>query len=447
MQRKIKFYNMKKIKIYILFIIYFLFHSATSFAQEKLELEQAIKIALENNYSIRISRNTSEIATTNAKGAVSYLLPVVSGDFSTNKTIQNTELTQQSGAVSNIDGAVSTNTNYGVALNWKIFDGFEMFANYDRLKAFEKLGELNAKVQVQNTISDVISTYYDLVKKQQELEATSTALEISRIRMQNAESRYTIGKGSRLEVLAAQVDLNTDTTNLLRKRDEYRTSMIRLNETLARDINTNFNVSDSIRIDESLQLEQLKTYIESQNPDMQTAMINQRLAKLNLKAVKANRYPDINFTSGYNFNNSSSETGFIREQKAQGLNYGLNASINIFNGFYQNRSEKAAKLEFDNSSYALERTQLNIQAQLQSDYQNYLTNLQLVKLEAANVNVAKQNLDISLEKYKLGSIVPLELRVAQQNYVDAITRYTDAQYQAKTAEIQLKQLTGTLIGL
>jgi outer membrane protein len=414
-------------------------------AQESLTLDQAIRVALENNYSIKISRNNQNIAERNAKGAVSNLLPVVSGDFVANKSVQNTDLTLQSGATQSVNGAENTNMNYGIGLDWKIFDGFEMFVNYDRLKEFQKLGDVNAKLLVQSTVANVISTYYDLVKQKQELEASKDALEISQIRLRDADNRYKIGRGSKLEVLAARVDLNTDTTTLLRQLDSYKNTAISLNEILARDIHTSFEVSDSILIDQGLLLENLRSSVQSQNPELLSAIINQQLSTLNLRAVRANRYPDISLNTGYNFAKSTSATGFARELNAQGFNYGITASIPLFNGFYQNRSEKNARIELKSAEYELERTQLNIQARLQINYQNYLTSLELIKLEEANLDVAKQNMDISLEKYKLGSIVPLELREAQRNYIDANTRYVNSLYTAKISEINLKQLAGSLI--
>ncbi|RYE56358.1 MAG: TolC family protein, partial [Sphingobacteriales bacterium] len=75
---------------------------------------------------------------------------------------------------------------------------------------------------------------------------------------------------------------------------------------------------------------------------------------------------------------------------------------------------------------------------------DYTTNLSLLKVERNNVEIAKQNLEITLEKYRLGSIAPLELREAQRNSIDAIARFLEAQYQTKLTEITLKEISGTL---
>ncbi|MBM3401218.1 MAG: TolC family protein [Bacteroidetes bacterium] len=427
----------------LLFFILFL-HLTSSNAQERLTLEQAVQIALENNYDIKLNKNEVEQAKINVNRANAGMLPVITGNLNANNNVSNTTQTLQSGLIQERNGARNTNFVYGPVVNWQVFDGFQMFARYDRLKELENLGEATFKLAIQTTLADVINNYYDLVQQQQQIEALSGALEISRIRLRNSESRYTIGKAAKLEVLAASVDLNTDTTNLLRQIDLYQNTKIRLNELLARDINTNFTVLDTIIIGISLNLAELQSSAAQLNPSLQAALINKKISEINLREVKASRYPGISLNTAYNFNRFTSELGFARSSVGRGFNYGLSASINIFNGFLQKRAEKSANLQIENNQLQYERLNQSISSQLSSLYQTYQTNLQLVKLEKQNLEVARQNMDITLEKFRLGSVAPLEFREAQRNFIDANARYTSAQFEAKLAEVGLLQLSGRL---
>lgn len=438
-----KLFMNRRILKRILFLI-ILLAGSTMQAQEKLSLEQAVQLALENNYDIKLNKTDVEIAKNNVNGAIAGMLPTVTGNFNTNNTVSNTKQTLSSGVTQERNGAKNSSLVYGPVLNWQVFDGFQMFARYDKLKEMEQLGEANFRLAVQNTLAEVISNYYDLVQQQQQIKALNEALNISRLRLKNSQSRYKIGKAAKLEVLAASVDLNTDTTNLLRQIDNYKSTKIRLNELLARDINTDFSVSDTITILQGILLEDLQNSAAKLNPSLQSALINRRIAEINLKEVKGNRYPVINLTTGYNFNKSTSELGFARNSVGRGLNYGLSASINIFNGYLQKRNETNAKLEIESSRLQFEKVNQNISSQLASLYQTFQTNLQLVKLEQENLEVARQNMDITLEKFRLGSVAPLEFREAQRNYIDASARYTNAQYDAKLAETALLQISGKL---
>jgi len=118
--------------------------------------------------------------------------------------------------------------------------------------------------------------------------------------------------------------------------------------------------------------------------------------------------------------------------------------MNIFDGFRQRRNEQNAAFAADAAAIAVDQTRQRIEAQLLAAYETYQMYLELVRLEERNKEIAQQNMDITLEKFKLGSIAPLEFREAQRNFVDASARFSTAQYQAKLAEVTLNQIAGTL---
>lgn len=413
-------------------------------AQELLTVEDAVKIALENNYEIKIASNDLKIDQQNVSLANAGIMPSLNAVVTENSSILDTKQTQQDGSIRELDGAKNMNLSYGVALSWTIFDGFRMFARYDQLKELEKLGNAEMKLAIFTKISDVITTYYDLVQQKQQLQALDTAIVISDLRVTTADNRYKIGKAAKLEVLNAQVDINTDTTNLLRQKELYANTKILLNELLAREVNTPFDVVGEFKIDESLLLPELITLAEKQNPQLQAQIINKRITELQLKQVKSTRLPIVSISSGYNFTRSESSLGFARQSNGQGLTYGINASMPIFNGGLQNRNEKIAKIQVENSKILVDQQTQLLYSQLSSSYQTYLTNLQLTKLEAKNEEIARENLDITLAKYKIGTIAPLQFREAQLNYVNAKVSNSNAQYEAKVSEINLKELAGNL---
>jgi outer membrane protein TolC len=409
-----------------------------------LSLRDAIEQALKNNYDIRIVQNDLSIAKNNVNLGNAGFLPSLDGSYSQGGSIQNTVQTPSTGAERRLNGVRNTNSSYGVALDWTIFDGFQMFALYDRLKELQKQGEVNSKATILGTIADVVNAYYALVRQQQLVVAKDSALDISRMRLRIARNKLEIGQGSRLDVLSATVDLNTDTSSYLQEKNLLKTSMVTLNQVMARDLAQEFRVQEELNIKQDLRYDELAGLTEQLNPTLQTALINKRIAQLNLKQVKGQRYPVIGINSGYEWSKSANPTGFNQRLTANGLTYGVTASINVFNGFLQRQNERNAKIEINTSDLNLEKVRQAVQGQLISTYQNYQTNLDLLKVETTNVDIANQNLDITLDKYRLGSISPLELREAQRNSINAITRFLDAQYQAKLSEISLKELSGTL---
>jgi len=431
----------KKIFPVLCLLICFL---STALAQEKLTLEEAIRIALQNNYDIKLVSNDVQIAKNNANIGNAGLLPRLDATFGESAGRQNITRTQSNGNEQTLTGVRNTNMNYGVALDWTIFDGLQMFTNLERLKELQKQGEVNAKATILSTISGVVNAYYNVSREQQLVVARDSAMDVSTLRLRIANNKLEIGRGSKLDVLTATVDYNTDTSAYLQEQNLLRNSRVTLNQVMARDLNITFRVDTVFDINSSLDYTTLAGQMAQLNPNLQNAFISKKLSELNLKLVKGQRYPVIAVNSGYDVQRSSSPTGFNTQQRANGLTYGLTASVPLFNGFLQRQNERNAKILINSSELTLERTKLEIGAQLITAYQNYTTNLALLKVERNNVDVAKQNLDITLEKYRLGSIAPLELREAQRNSIDAIARYLEAQYQAKLTEISLKEISGTL---
>ncbi|WP_396185386.1 TolC family protein [Flavobacterium sp.] len=413
-------------------------------AQEILTIENAVKIALENNFEIKMASNNLDIDKTNLAIGNAGMLPKVTANLVDANRIENSTQTLQNGTVNTLDNAKNNSLNYGVGLDWTVFDGFKMFARLDQLKELQKLGEAQLKRTIILKISEVNAVYFDLVQQQQQLSALDTTIVISTQRLTLAQNRFNIGKASKLEVLNAQVDLNTDKVALLRQKESYANRKIILNQILARDSKVDFKVVDQVKVDDKLILSELIALAEKQNPQLESEIINKRVSELQLKQIKANRYPRINLTTGYNFLDSESSLGFTAAFSARGFNYGLRASLNVFDGFAQNRNEKIAKIQLDNSKIAIEQQSLLLNSELSIAFQTYLTNLELIDLEETNEAIAKQNLSITVDKFRIGTITTIEFRAAQLNYINAKVRNSNAQFQAKLSEIALKELAGNM---
>ena len=423
----------------LLLLIIFQGHS-----QDILKLEDAIKISLENNYEIKISSNNLKIDEANSSAGNAGMLPNITANVVNTNSLQNITQTQSDGSQKSLNGAKNLGLNYGINLGWTVFDGMKMFAKREQLKVLQKQGEANLKLTIFTKISDLYATYFNLVQQQQQLKALDSTIILSNQRLTTAQNRYTIGKASKLEVLNAQVDLNTDTSLRLTQLNLYQNTKIQLNQILARDTKIDFKVDTEIPIDNQLKLEDLKALSDKQNPQLQSQILSKNSADLQLKQVKAGRYPTVIVTSGYGFSHTEASLGFIMQSQGRGITYGISAAVPIFNGFYQSRNEKIAKIQVDNADLMVKQQQTVLDSQLGMAFQSYQTNLQLTTLEKNNVDIAKQNLDITLSKFKIGTITPIDYRTAQLNYVNALVRYSNAQFQTKLNEITLLELAGNL---
>lgn len=414
-------------------------------AQELLTIDAAVQVALENNYQIITASNNKQMDALAVTPGRAGMLPQVGATATQNNSIQHLEQTRSDGTTVERDNARNNSLNYGVALDWTLFDGMKMFANYEQLKQTQKLGEAELKQVILNTVGQVMITYYDLVQQQQQLSALDSTIIISKQRVELAHNRFTIGKASKLEVLNAQVDLNTDQTQFKRQQELFANTKTQLNQQLARDLKIDFSVSPDILVDSSLLLPDLETLVESENPQLQAEMINKRISELQLRQIKGSRLPEIYASTGYAFGHTESSLGFSTQSDSRGFNYGFGARLNIFDGFNQNRNEKIGKIAVENATVAIAEQKQELFTLLDTTYQTYLTNISLIELEEKNESIAKENLDITVDKYRIGIIPTIEFRTAQLNYINARVRHSNAKFQAKLSEIVLKQLAGNLV--
>ncbi|KGE13872.1 TolC family protein [Sphingobacterium deserti] len=431
-------------KVFFLFFLSFGLCGKMAWSQEILPVREAVDIALENNYNIRLAKNTQRIAKENNTYGTAGILPTVTGNLTQNNSIQNSNQIQNNGLERALDNARNNNLTYGVNIGWTVFDGLGMFARLDRLQELEKQGDLEMKRAVLTTVGDVITLYYTIVEQQNMLSALDSNIHISNERLRTAQNRFSIGKAAKLEVLNVQVNLNEDVSMRLRQAETVKNLKTSLNGLLARELDIDFSVDTLVTIDGALVYADLLDQADRFNPDLQLIVLNKRLAELDLKNIKAARYPVIRLNTGYNFSQSESSLGFVAQSNSRGFNYGVTAAVNIFDGFNQRRNERIAKIQIDNAGLLIEQQRLLVQTNLRTAYETYLTNLELVKLEEKNEDIARQNLNITLAKYTIGSISAVEFRDAQENFIAALSRFNTAQLQAKLSEVQLKELIGQI---
>lgn len=433
----------RSLKILMLFGLSF--WSSISSGQEALNLKDAISIALQNNYNVRIARNTTEINAANNTLGNAGFLPNLSLNFGQNYNVNNTTQEFFSGETRTGNNVNTNNLNANLLLGWTVFDGLQMFVNKDRLTEIENLGQLNVQFQMENTISQVMNLYYSIEQHQRRVATIQKAIEISKERYQLAKLKQDLGSGSGIPVLQAEVDINADSSALIRQQLILRTTKIQLNELLSRAPETPFEVVPVSESPIMIDYTDIAEKAEARNVMIRMADKNIRISELNVKQWEANRYPTVDLNLGYNFTRLQAEIGILKFNQNAGLSFGLTARWNIFNGWNNSREIQVAKLGVESGKLTKEQTALALKTDLFSIYNNYITSKELANLETNNIKIAQRNLDITTDKMRLGTIDALELRTAQLNLVDIEFRKITADFEVKLAEIELLRMAGELV--
>jgi len=418
----------------------------SSSAQQVLSVEAAVDLALRNNYDIRLAKNDSSSFALDNEYAWAAFLPRLNG---TATKVWNTNAQKQelaNGSKRDTSGLRSSTLQASLNLNLTLFDGFKMFATRDRVAELEKLGILNLRNQVVNTTAAVISNYYNIVRQKQQLKAILEQKSISEERVKLADKKLSVGLGAKPELLQAKVDLNAFTASQYQQNTLIEQLKEQLNQLIGFDKNATYEVLDSIPIRNDMTLDEIRTDLDNQSPQLLIARKNIDIAKLVLKERIGDRFPVLSFNSAYNLNRLTNQAVINNFtplfNRNLGFNYGFSLTLPILNGLNAKRLQQQARISVLQQELLLDNTRTLLDVQINNAFRDYELQKKNLTLEEDNILLAKENVFIALERFKQGVSTYLELREAQISLADGYDRLIAARYNAKLAEIELMRLKG-----
>lgn len=414
---------------------------------DQLQLSDAIATALARSYQIKGLQTQEQIARNERIPANAGFYPIVTANVNTNGGLQNINQTFVDNRVPKqiLNSVPTRTTTAGASLTWLAFNGFANFAAYERFGELVRLSEVNTRASVEQTIADVATAYYDVVRQLQQLLSFRQALDISRDRRELAKANYEVGTRSKVDYLTAQVDYNADSVTLLTQEQSMRSAKILLNTLLVRDPLTEFAVRDTILVTPSLNIDEIRQRMAGNNPLLAAAALNRRVADLNIRLARAQRQPTVNLQTGYNFTFIDNQGGNgVATGRNRGLTYSVQASIPIFTGGNLRRLEANARANALAVEYQQANQQVALDQAVAQTFTQYKNSLALLNVEAQNYKIALENIDIAYDRYRLGSSTPVEFRDIQRNAIAAQARLFDAEFNAKAAEIELLRLSSSI---
>jgi outer membrane protein TolC len=414
-----------------------------------LTLEEAIATALKNNYDIQLSKNDSAVAALDYSFRNAVFLPRINGSLGTNWTNNNQKQKFADGTQRQLKDIRSNNYTAAIQLNWVLFDGLKMFATRDKAQEFIRLGELGIKNQVVNTIAAVITNYYAIVQQKQQLKAFEEQISLSQERVKLSQYKLDIGVGAKPDVLQSKVDLNAQKAALLNLETLTAQLKEQLNQVMNADVKSSYDVSDIIPINMQVSLSDIQENIENNNPVLLIAKKNIEIAGLTLKERKAERFPIVSLNSSYNYNRNNNKATVNPFLPLFNRNFGRSAgftvSIPILNNFNTKRLINQAELDIQYQQLVYNNQKSLINLTIINAYKDYELQKRALALEEENILLAKENVDIVFQVYKLNSTTLIQLKEAQKSLQDAYTRLINARYNTKVAETELLRLKGELV--
>jgi len=428
-------------------ITVFLFLSVLLPAQEGglLKPEDVIKLTIENNFDIQISKNNQQVAKNNNNAGAAGMLPQVS--LTAAPSVSNNNINQKFSNGTEIErtGVNSSNVSAALGVTWYFFDGLKMFATKKKLSRDEELSNLQFRQTLENTLMEALTSYYQMISIQQLIRSLKVSLDIAEEQKKLAAERLKTGAGSNVEVLQTQVDHNNLQVEIIQQQNLLNEQKANLNSIFKRAPETNFSVPDTIIIQTIPEYEMAGQNLEKSNSSILIGTKNVEISELVLKEFRGNRYPRLGVIGNYALQRNQSQAGFSLLNQNLGYTLGFTASWTLLNNLATHTAIKNQLVHISSEKIKLDAARLTEKANLFKAYYNFKNNLAIMEIEKQSAGLANQNLIIAAERYKLGLSNFLEYRTVQQSYEETVYRLSQSAFTTRISELNYLKAQGLLV--
>ena len=427
----------------IYFALFFMVCSVSK-GQNTLTVDDAVQIALKKNFDILVARNDADMAKTNNTAGNAGMLPDISLNGSGNYNLSNIHQKLSNGTENNNSSFSTKNFAAGTQLSWTFYDGGKMFVTKNKLNEIETLGELQYKNQVLTTVYNVIAAYYDVVRQKQELNSINEVINYNKERVTIAQAGYTAGSLIRTDLLQAKIDLNVTMENAINQQFVIDAAKKTLNVLLGQNAEELIDVTNEIPLDFVPDESDLKQKIYTSNTSLLTLQKQIDIARLNVKEYNTFYLPKVNFNAGYFYSRTNYSSGSTLMNRNFGPQIGGTVTLPLYSAGENKRKVTTARIQLQSAEFDFQNVKLQVNTELLNALTGYNNQRKLMEIEKENNELNKENIEICLQRLRLGQSTSLELHQAQDSYVQSSTRLINFEYNLKIAEIKLKQLISSL---
>lgn len=418
-------------------------------AQESLSLEQAVGKGLENNYAIRIAALDEHIAQNNNTWGAAGRWPQLSFSLPGTYSRFNNPGSFLAGR-ENIVGNLS--------LDWVVFDGYGIQANKERFALLEEQSAGNAAIVIENNIQAIVLGYNQVLVQSAQLDVLQEVLDNSKERLTYERYRKDLGTGSTFELLQFENAVLTDSTNLITQSLNARNARRNLNLVMGVPVDQSYTLADSLQVDfQVYDIQDLEKRMLENNHNIRNQYTQLAIRQQESRIAKSVLYPSLSIggNTTYSFGNvilrnrdpdTIDEMPTITNQvSAFDYSAGFTIAFTLFNGGNARRQIQNAHISEEVSVLQIDELTQALRNELFARFDDYRARRQILAIQAANLQVAIQNLEMAAERFENGLINSFDYRSIQLQYLNIQVGQFNALQNLKETETELIRLMGGLV--
>lgn len=413
--------------------------SSLVIAQESLTLSDAITLGLENNYDLQVTRNNEKVSSINNTWGNTSIMPTVDFTFSGRESFD----------FNDPENSREQTLSPQLSLNWMIFNGLSARINKARYEELETQSQGNTAILVENTIQDIILAYNNCLLQKQLMSVYEDLASLSEDRYNRSVDSKALGVSTTYENLQAKTSWLEDQSNYLQQKVNYDNAIRTLNFILAADNDATWSLDSELSVEsKEYMIDDLTQKLESNNTTLKNQYLYQSLLAKETQLARSSYLPTLSMNAGVSnsdYYKTYSGTSIDVDNNSNNAYVGLTLSWNVFSGGTRKRGVAIAKINEESSAVSTTQMVHSLNNQLLQVYSNYNVQKAILSLANEQEAAAKLNLELSLDKFKNGSINSFNYRDVQIAYMNAAITKTQAVYNLIQYDTELVRITGGIV--
>ncbi len=413
-------------------------------AQAVLTLSDAIAFALENNLEIKLAKNDMELAKNENYAGNAGMRPSVVLNVNETPAVANLRQELANGQTIVRNNVLSHSFGSNMVLGYTLYDGMRMYATRNRLKELEQMGQLQVKSSIQNTVSQVIAAYANILRQQGVLKVLQSLEKVSKERLTLVDARKLSGLANNADLYLVQLEVDQRRQAADAQKVLIANAKTRLSLLMNKPENFEFEVSNDLGQVQEFDKSTLQNAM-NKNPAWMMADKQMLIAELVKREVNSAFYPLVRMSAQVGYSVSQTQAGFLLLNQNLGTNAGFGLSLPLYTGQVNKRNLEGANIQLKRTGLQQEQVRQNLNNSFELAWQNYEAFKKFVVEDKAAVDIASNLLSLVELRYKAGEGTVLDFREVQRTYEEINNRYINNQFTLKLAETDLLNLTGSLV--
>lgn len=429
---------------------------------QRITLEDAIRISLENNYLLKQAENNLDLADESIKNEMADFLPSVSANFNGNRTTGQQFIFERFNEGLNPFVDITSKSFSGnLGANIRIFNGFENIISLRQSKEEQVSREERLQRAREQVIFNTATSFLQVILEEELLEIAKENLVTSTKQLEQVQAQVDVGSRPAVDLYNQEAQVANDELAVTQRENAVKLNKLQLVRQLQIDplVNYNFVVPE---IDENRDFSTVENYslrdlisqalasrsdIRGEEADirgLEYQLLNARaslLPSINGSASISSRYSDQYTVLGESVNFSDQ---FFDQQLNRSL--GISISIPLFQNYNRLYNIQASRVQLKNAELNFENTQLQVVQEVTQSYNDYSSFLKQKDATEKSLIAAEKAFETQQERYNVGASTLIELSQAQANFVSAQSNYTQAIFnlifQEKLLDFYLGKLSG-----